>query len=440
MVRESKLRSSELNTNPLRVLVFPCGSEIGLELHRSLEWSTHIQLFGASSVSSNHGKYVYKRYFEGLPFVNERGFIDALNELIIAENIDFVYPAHDSVVLELARHEAFLKCPVIGSPRNTCEICRRKSLTYSTFRDLLRTPRLYHSVEAIDQFPVFLKPDVGQGSHGTYLAQSEIETRMIVSRNPELLILEYLPGPEFTVDCFTDRNGHLRFIGPRIRARVQNGISVETYPVEHMPLEHMAETINKTLQLRGGWFFQVKQTNEGDLALLEIAPRIAGAMALTRNLGVNLALLSVYDRLEMDIDIKASKHTLRMDRALINRFKPSVTYDHVYVDLDDTLIVDKCVNTVLIAFLYQCLNHGVSLHLITRNPGDVTAILKQYCLDSLFDSVTQVGSDQQKTDFIVETSAIFIDDSHRERSAVAARRDIPTFDLNAIESLIDQRR
>ena len=40
------------------ILVFPCGSEIGLEINNALKWSTHIELFGASSVD-DHGKYVY---------------------------------------------------------------------------------------------------------------------------------------------------------------------------------------------------------------------------------------------------------------------------------------------------------------------------------------------------------------------------------------------
>jgi hypothetical protein len=440
MASEHEVLGARMNANPLRVLVFPCGSEIGLELHRSLQWSKHIRLVGASSVSSNHGKYVYERYVEGLPSVDECDFIDALNDLVIAENIDLIYPAHDSVVLKLAQHETSLACAIIGSPRDTCEICRSKSLTYRVFHKQLRVPQLYVADETIEHFPVFLKPDVGQGSHGVHLAESDAEVRFFRSQQSELLILEYLPGAEFTVDCFTDRKGQLRFIGPRLRARVQNGISVETYPVDRDPFEHMAETINRTLQLRGGWFFQVKQAEDGELALLEIAPRIAGGMALTRNLGVNLPLLSVYDRLGIDVDIRASRHSLTMDRALDNRFKTELTYDHVYVDLDDTLVVDGRVNVVLVAFLYECLNRGVRRHLITRNPGDVPTILKQHRLDSLFDTVIQVQPSQQKADLVMESSAIFIDDSHSERCAVAKKRDIPTFDLDAIESLLDERR
>ena len=84
------------------VLVFPCGSEIGLEIHRSLRWSNHVEVLGASSVSSNHGKYVYDNYIEGLPYVEDHHFIDMLNSTISAYDIALLFPAHDSVVLKLS--------------------------------------------------------------------------------------------------------------------------------------------------------------------------------------------------------------------------------------------------------------------------------------------------------------------------------------------------
>jgi hypothetical protein len=213
---------------------------------------------------------------------------------------------------------------------------------------------------------------------------------------------------------------------------------VETYPVDQKGFLEIAQTINKKLVLRGAWFFQVKHTSDGEPAILEIAPRVAGASALTRNLGVNLPLLSVYDRLGKEIGIQPSKHFLEMDRALTNRFKRRLIYEHVYVDLDDTLIFQGHVNVVLVSFLYQCLNQGVKRHLISRNSGDINGILRQYCLESLFDTVIQIEPHQRKFDFISEAPAIFIDDSYSERHAVAEKLGITTFDLDSVESLLDE--
>ena len=61
----------------INVLVFPCGSEIGLEVHRSLEYSAHVELVGANSVE-DHGKFLYKNYISDLPFYDDPSFVSKL--------------------------------------------------------------------------------------------------------------------------------------------------------------------------------------------------------------------------------------------------------------------------------------------------------------------------------------------------------------------------
>ncbi len=75
------------------ILVFPCGSEVGLEIYRSLEGSIHFELFGASSVE-DHGRFVFERYIGGLPFVTDIHFIPALREIVLRHRIDAIYPSH----------------------------------------------------------------------------------------------------------------------------------------------------------------------------------------------------------------------------------------------------------------------------------------------------------------------------------------------------------
>ena len=62
------------------ILVFPCGSEIGLEIYRSLRYSIHFNLIGASSVE-DHGRFVYENYIGGLPYITDSNFIDAIREI-----------------------------------------------------------------------------------------------------------------------------------------------------------------------------------------------------------------------------------------------------------------------------------------------------------------------------------------------------------------------
>lgn len=420
------------------VLVFPCGSEIGLELFRSLSRSTHVRLFGASSVSSNHGKFLYENYIEGVPYIDDPEFFGVFNRIIDENKIDFLIPAHDSVVLSFAVHQNKLNCKLIGSPVETCCICRSKRRTYKKFGSLLNVPELYDRLEDISEWPVFLKPDVGQGSHGTYLAHSHEEVRFYSSKDLSLLVMQYLPGREYTVDCFTDYKRHLRFVGARERIRIQNGISVHSQPVYDNKFHEIAETINDTLELRGVWFFQVKESIDGRLTLMEIAPRLAGTMSLYRNLGVNFALLNVFDAMGLDVNILSNDFNLEVDRALNCRFKTNLNYQHLYIDLDDCLICEDKVNLQAVALLYQCLNRNVKLHLLTRHADLVDETLKRHRLTGLFDEIIHLKSGELKSSHIKHSNAIFIDDSFAERKEVRTKLGISVFAPDAIECLLTE--
>ncbi len=203
-----------------KILVFPCGSEIGLEIYRSLRYSAHIELLGANSIN-DHGKFVYDNYIDGIPYIDSEEVISHLQKIVKEKQIDAIYPTMDKVIWKLKNNEEKLGCKVISSPSETTEICLSKTKTYNYFKDKIKVPKIYKSYVDIDKYPVFLKPDIGYGARGTLIANNEKEIiSFISSKNKEdYVISEYLPGEEYTVDCFTDWKGGLKFCGPRTRTR-----------------------------------------------------------------------------------------------------------------------------------------------------------------------------------------------------------------------------
>ncbi|MGM5471683.1 ATP-grasp domain-containing protein [Bacillus pumilus] len=422
------------------VLVFPCGSEIGLEIHNSLKFSKDFELIGASSVS-DHGKYVYKNYIENVPEIHDEDFIDKLNHLIDENKIDFIIPAHDSVVLKLAQNQKRINAIVVTSDQLTCEVARSKKKTYEFFKKQPFVPKMYETIEEVEFFPVFLKPDVGQGSKGIALARDKKELEFYKNNNSDLLILEYLPGKEYTIDCFTNKNGELKYAGRRERKRIKSGISVNSATLQmDEQTKQIADEINKHLQFRGAWFFQIKEDVNGDYKLLEVAPRIAGTMALYRNKGVNFPLLSLYDRMDFNIKIEDNGVNLEVDRALINRFTIAYSYQRVYVDFDDTITYKDKVNPLLMLFLYQCFNSNKEIILITKHIHNIKETLEKLRINAnLFNRIIHLEKEDIKSKYIDnQTPSIFIDDSFSERDQIKAA-GIPVFDVDSIESLIDWR-
>lgn len=210
-------------------------------------------------------------------------------------------------------------------------------------------------------------------------------------------------------------------------------------PVHDDVFAEYARKISDKLALYGAWFFQVKRDRHDVLKLLEMAPRIAGTMALHRVQGVNFALLSIYEQERMPIGILLNQVTVEIDRALVNRYRHSVRYGTVYVDLDDTLILNGAVNVQLVAFLYQCLNAGIRIVLLTKHEADVDQTLRNYRLVEIFDEIIHIDQPAEKWNFIREPDAILIDDSFSERKSVSERLGILTFDCSMLEMLMDDR-
>jgi hypothetical protein len=198
-----------------------------------------------------------------------------------------------------------------------------------------------------------------------------------------------------------------------------------------------AKIINSKIKPRGAWFFQMKLDQTNSPKLLEVATRLGGSSSLFRSKGVNFALLSTFDCFDMDIAILLNEYDSELDRALSNRYRHSINYSTLYIDLDDTLLVNNQVNTQAIKLLYQCINKGIKIILLTRHRENLNKTLAKYRLSCLFDEIIHIRSDEKKSSHIQQTNAIFLDDSFAERLDVSTVCKIPTFDCSMLEILTE---
>lgn len=421
------------------ILVFPCGSEIGLDIYDSLQYSTHFHLIGASSVE-DHGRFLYKDYISGLPFAGPE-LIPCLAKIIKERQIEAVYPTMDSVISLLKENETELGCPVIASPLQTTRICLSKRQTYLALSGIVDTPVMYNASNVPESaFPIFAKPDVGYGARGTKLLRTRSEMEHFLStQNNDMLLLEYLPGEEFTVDCFTDKERNLLYSAARKRNRIKDGISVNTFFVENQaPFQEIAQKINQKLTFRGAWFYQVKFNRAGNPCLLEIASRLGGSSLLSRAIGVNFAMLSIFDAFNIPVSIIKNGYHVELDRALGNKYKTDLDFESVYCDYDDCLVLDKSrINTQLVSFLYRCVNEEKRLHLLSKHEDtDLYDELDRFRIKNLFDEIIHIKKTDDKATYVTDTKPIFIDDSHSERANVKALLGIPVFSPEMIDILL----
>lgn len=419
------------------VLIFPAGTECGLEIFAALHSCRQVRLFAAGGGDGDHARLLYPEYHR-IPHVEEPGWLDHLIELCRRLGIDYILPAHDDVVLATMRAAGKIPARIIASPLATCEIARSKRATYRHFSGKLRVPALYESAAQVDRFPVFVKPDRGQGAQGAVRVADPASLDHALRGLADALICEDLPGEEFTIDCFSHRKQGLLFVGARRRLRLRNGIAVHTHTVTLPQARAIAEVIASELEFHGAWFFQVKRAADGALCLLELAPRIAGSMAAHRVRGVNFPLLSIYEAEGLPLILMPDDTEVELDRALANRYRHRIAFSAAYIDLDRTLLTRGKLNADLLCLVFQCIEANKPVHLVTRCRSELDARLKRYRLAGLFDRIIQLEAHECISDHIVEPDAILIDDSFSERRKVALRRGIRTFDCSMVEMLIRQ--
>ncbi len=421
-----------------KILVYPCGTEIGLEIYKAIHNSIHYTLYGGSS-SYDHGRFVYENHIDNLPFIKDQSSADEIidfNEKVKEYGFDYIYPAMDGVLTVFSKYRELLDPIVIAPDYETTCVTRSKKTSYGLFEGILPIPFEYTGKEMVNRFPIFVKPAVGQGSGGAQLVNAQEQLDAISEEG--MLFLEYLPGKEYTIDCFTNQDGKLIYARGRERKRIKGGISVNAIFCDRPEFWEYAYKINDRLKQKGGWFFQLKEDANGQLKLLEIASRIAGTSSIVRNTGVNLPLLTVNVFNGQPIDsVIINDYEIELDRALSNTYKLGLKYDTVYIDYDDTIVIDGKVNLEIISFLYQCVNKNRKIILLSKHDGDLMSELKKYRLDSLFDEIIHLDKDAKKKDYISDLASIFIDDSYGERIQIWEKYKIPVFDTHMIECLME---
>lgn len=422
--------------NKINVAIFPCEAENAYELSRSLRYAPRFNIIGFTG-KTEHCIHEFPHIVGGLPYIQEANFLSVFSEALRCENISYIFPTHDTVAEYLKKNEDKLPAKVLCSPAPAAEICRDKKKTYDVLKNETFCPKIYTADSVC--FPVFAKPRTGQGGKNCFCFFSKEEFDISCFSAENMIFCEYLPGMEITADCFTDRHGNLLYVGPRSREVIKQGIA---YRSSSLPLSeeifNIASRISQKLGMRGLWFFQLKQDKNNNWKLLEVSARAATTMNLTRHRGVNLPLLALFDALGYDLSVIENDFSICASRCLQTKYEISTKYQTVYLDLDDTLIIDGTVNKKIIAFVYQCQNKNKDVVLLSRHDGDILEYLDKFHISSaLFKKIIRIDDNQKKSDFFEENNAILIDNLFTERQE-AFSKGLSVFDVDAVDALLTE--
>jgi len=280
------------------------------------------------------GKYLADEFYV-VPSGESPDFIDALLEVASRRNVDVILPQVTQELLPLAENlprfdahgislavaqrasieRANDKWMVLEAARACGVPCPEGILTCSEVE-------LVQAVKALG-YPgrkVVVKPRLSNGLRGLRILSEELwdvtrflkekpgsleirlDELLAILRNgrwPELIVQEFLPGAEYTVDVFRGRHGAVAI--PRLREEMRSGITFRARVELRADLEQFALQLAEELDLRYAFGFQFKLSEEGIPKLLECNPRVQGTMVTAVFAGCNIIWWAVKEALGEEV-------------------------------------------------------------------------------------------------------------------------------------------
>lgn len=264
-----------------------------------------------------------------VPRGDDPQYIDVLLDICKKESVDVVLPIMSVELNGLAKNRA--KFEAIGtkvsvSDEAALEIANDKLKLFDYMKNQglpCAEYKAVHSVEELEEsaiqfgYPekrVCVKATNGSGSRGfrildetrsrfhmymhekpsaCYIRLREMkEILSEADKFPELLVMEYLPGNEYTVDLLADR-GKVLYNCCRKSLGMENSIMLNSIVENNQQVLEICKAVTERLGLEGNIGFDLLERQDGTPFVVECNPRITAGIPVFRMAGVNLPYLNI---------------------------------------------------------------------------------------------------------------------------------------------------
>lgn len=294
--------------------------------------------------------------FYPVPKAKDPTYCDVLLDICEKEKVDIVLPTMSAELVPLLDNlDRFTEkgITVSISHRNSIEITNNKLRFYQFMKDNNLPIVDFYPVNSVEEvkeafkkldYPnkaVCIKALESSGSRGIriidpsksrydilfnekpnsfYISYEELIT--ILSEKPtipEMVVMEAIPGAEFSVDLLANE-GKVLYMCARQSNTIVASIPQTATLFEEKEAYRICEDVVKLLKIDGNADFDFKYDANNNPILMEVNPRIAATMAIFKAGGMNLPYLRVKQLLKEDLPIVNIKYGVKMVRRYIDMF------------------------------------------------------------------------------------------------------------------------
>ncbi len=278
----------------LNVLVPGAGGPAAINTIKSLRLSKFDgQIVSTDSDPLSAGFFLSDSYYV-VPIVSDKSFIDVLIKIIKKNNIKVLMPSSGYDIYQYSINNQLLSemgVQAVVSRKEVLDVCQDKLLSFKKLSNIF--PFVFSTLyfEQIDKFPVIAKPRFGKGSKDIIKIEDLTDLKYVTAKYNNMIFQEYLPGVEYSVDVLSDLNENPLIAIPRIRIQTKAGISVKGKIKRNQYIENLCMNLAKHLGIKGPCVIQLKQSESGELKIIEINPRFGGGTFFSTLAGINFPAL-----------------------------------------------------------------------------------------------------------------------------------------------------
>lgn len=292
---------------------------------------------------------IYLDKFFQIPKPSDENFINKIIEISSKEKINLIVPIVTKELDIFSKNiDLFnsLNINILIPNEKTLSIANNKlKLLELLNKNDIRVPKYfvikngndfdkYSNLLGYPNRPICIKPPVSNGSRGfriisasinkvdlflnekpnsTYISYQEIRDLLETGDLPEMILMEYLGGSEYSLDVFSDK-GEVIVAIPRLREEMKAGISTRNFIHKKTDLIEYSKQIVKAFNYTGFLGIQFKYNDTEIPYILEVNPRLQGTTVASLSTGINFAELiidSFNNELKKDYIVKWNIRMIR---------------------------------------------------------------------------------------------------------------------------------
>jgi len=280
----------------IKVLLTSAGGLTGVFLSKHYKKTSDYQIIGVDMSEINPLKK-WVNVFYKVPSVKDDNFLSIIKDIIHKEEIDILVPVSSYDIDFFSRSSTQIELKgtkILTMDYNDHIKLHDKKLCYKYLENIgISAPSIYANISEI-QYPCIIKPRRSSGSKNTVILYDDTDYKYWSNKIQDNIIIQYLEGSEFTVDCLFDEFGNCLGANVRERLKTTGGGATVARINNSIKIDEIIEKLENTKTVKGPINFQFKILPNNELCVFDFNTRFAsGGLALTVESGFDIPNLLV---------------------------------------------------------------------------------------------------------------------------------------------------